>query len=141
MSSPSGYAILAMTADKGIRAWGPDPPAVFRQSARGLWSLMVDPATVRAAARLPIEVCAEEREGLLVAWLNELLFLFETRRFVAGDCEIQDWTETRLAGELIGEPLDPARHVLVGHVKAATFHRIRLAPTETGWEAHVVVDV
>ena len=40
-----------------------------------------------------------------------------------------------------GEPIDPARHRLSGDVKAVTMHRLKVAQTERGWEATVVLDV
>jgi SHS2 domain-containing protein len=34
-----------------------------------------------------------------------------------------------------------ARHVIVGHVKAVTYHQLSVGQTALGWEARVVVDV
>jgi SHS2 domain-containing protein len=139
--SPEGYEIFAVTADKGIRAWGADPATAFRQAALGLSSLLVDPAGVREHETRPLEVGAADRESLLVAWLNELLFVYETARFVWADCEMVAWTDTRLTAVLRGEVLDPGRHTIVGHVKAATYHQLQVCQDERGWEAQAVVDV
>jgi SHS2 domain-containing protein len=139
--SPEGYAIFAVTADKGIRAWGADPAAAFRQAARGLSSLLVEPAGVCVRQSRALEVSGDDREGLLVAWLNEILFVYETEGFVCADCALSDWADTRLRGVLHGEILDPARHVLVGQVKAATYHQVQMRETEQGWEVRAVVDV
>ena len=137
----AGYAIFAVTADKGIRAWGRDLPEMFRQAALGLWSLMVDPATVRRRREVPLTVQAGDREALLVAWLNDLLYLYETHGFVAADCAVSELTEQALSAVVWGEDAAPDRHVLIGHVKAATYHLLRVAPGGCGWEAQVVVDV
>ncbi len=137
----AGFEIFPVTADRGIRAWGPDLPEVFRQAALGLWSLIVEPAAVSRVQSTRVEASAEDREALLAAWLNELLFLYETQGFVAADCAIQSLTETTLLAEVWGEPLDRRRHFQVGHVKAATYHLLSVAPTDGGWEGRVVVDV
>ena len=89
----AGFEIIAVTADKGIRAWGPDRPSVFRQAALGLWSLMIEPATVECRSVVPIAVEAEDQEALLVAWLNELLYLYEAKGFIGGDCAAQSLTD------------------------------------------------
>ena len=137
----AGFEIFAVTADKGIRAWGPDRPSVFRQAALGLWSLMVDPATVGCGSVVPLTVEAEDHEALLVVWLNELLYLYETKGFIGGECETQSLTETRLAAEVRGETVDSAHHVILSHVKAVTYHQLHVGPTASGWEGRVVVDV
>jgi SHS2 domain-containing protein len=137
----SGFEIFAVTADKGIRAWAPDVPALFRATALGLWSLMVDPAGVARAGEERVAVEAGDRETLLVAWLNELLYLHEVRAFAGADATVHAVSETALAASVWGETLDPARHQLVGHVKAVTYHDLRIVQDERGWEAQVVVDV
>jgi SHS2 domain-containing protein len=137
----AGYAIFAVTADQGIHAWAPELSELFRQAALGLWSLMVDRAGVRQARALAVGAEAGDRESLLVAWLNELLYLSETEHLVAADCGIASLTDTRLAATVWGETVDPARHTLRGHVKAATYHRLAIGRTPRGWEARVIVDV
>ena len=137
----AGYSIFDVTADKGIRAWGPNLAEAFRQAALGLWSLMVDPATVRPRREVSLTAEAGDREALLVAWLNELLYLYEAHGFVAADCAVRVDTEYALSAVVRGEDADPDRHVPIGHVKAATYHLLRVAPGARGWEAEVVVDV
>ena len=137
----AGFEIFAVTADKGIRAWGPDRPSVFRQAALGLWSLMADPATVKCRAAIPLTVDAEDPETLLVVWLNELVYLFETKGFIGADCTAQWLTETRLAAEVRGETVERSRHIILSHVKAVTYHQLHVGPIASGWEGRVVVDV
>jgi SHS2 domain-containing protein len=141
MRDVAGFEVFAVTADKGIRAWGPDLPEVFVNAARGMWSLMVEPGSARADRIISVRVEANDREALLVAWLNELLYFHEVEEFVAAEFAITHLTDTTLGAEVRGERMDRARHTLVGHVKAATYHLLRVAPREGGWEAQVVVDV
>ncbi len=138
---PSGFETFAVTADTGIRAWGPTLAAVFREAARGLFSLMVEEGSVVCRERVRLAVSAGDRETLLAAWLNELLYLHETRAFVVGEWRIDRIEETALEAEVGGEGVDPARHVVLGHVKAATYHELVVRPTDAGWEARVIVDV
>jgi SHS2 domain-containing protein len=137
----AGFEIFDVTADKGIRATGRDLPEVFITAARGMWSLMVEPGTARRQRMIPLKVEAGDRETLLVAWLNELLYLHEVESFVAADFMIRHLTDTTLEAEVWGETVVRARHPLVGHVKAATYHLLQISPTKGGWQAQVVVDV
>ncbi len=137
----TGFEIFAVTADKGIRAWGRDVAEVFKNAARGMWSLMVEPGAARPLRMLPVKVEASDREALLVAWLNELLYLHEVEGFVAADFRVSRVTDTGMEAEVWGETMNRRRHSLVGHVKAATYHLLHVVPTDGGWEAQVVVDV
>ena len=136
-----GFEFFAVTADTGIRAWGPDLPAVFRQAARALWSLLVDTTSVEPRTTVGVSVEGEERDVLLVAWLNELLYLYETRGLIGADCAIRSLTESGLSAEVWGEVVDRTRHTIVSHVKAVTYHQLHVGRTASGWEARVVVDV
>jgi SHS2 domain-containing protein len=141
MHGTAGFELFAVTADKGIRAWGRNLPDLFVNAARGLWSLMVETGTARADRMLPVKVEANDLETLLVAWLNELLYLHEVEEFVAARFAITHLSDTTLEAEVWGERVDRARHCQVSHVKAVTYHLLRVRPTEEGWEAQVVVDV
>ena len=137
----SGFETFAVTADTGIHAWGPTLAAVFREAARGLWSLMVEDGAVECRDWVAVSVNAGDREALLVAWLNEQLYLHEARAFVAREWRIRSLGETALEAEVGGEGVDLSRHVVLGHVKAATYHGLAVSPTDAGWEARVIVDV
>jgi len=136
-----GFEFFAVTADTGIRAWGPDLPAVFRQAARALWSLLVETTSVERRQTVGVSVEAGDRDALLVAWLNELLYLYETQGLVGAGCAIRSMTDTGLSAEVWGEAVDRARHTIVSHVKAVTYHQLHVGRTASGWEAQVVVDV
>ena len=141
MHEAAGFEIFAVTADKGIRAWGRDLAEMFVNAARGMWSLMAEPGTARRELRFPVSLEAADREALLVAWLNELLYLHEAEDFVAADFSIANLSETALEGEVWGERVDRTRHSLIGQVKAATYYLLQVQPTPTGWQGQVVVDV
>ena len=139
--SATGFEIFAVTADKGIRAWGRDLPELFVNAARGLWSLMVEPGTVRPVRGFLIRAEGSDRETLLVAWLNELLYLYEVERVALAEFAVTRLDEESLEATVKGEPVDRSRHPVVGHVKAVTYHLLQIRHVGAGWEAQVVVDV
>lgn len=137
-----GYEFFGTTADKGILARGRDLPDLFVNAGLGLVAVMVeDPGAIRAAERRRVRVAAGSREGLLVAWLSELLYLYEVDEFLAAECRIGRLTETDLEAEVAGEAFDPGRHRAAGHVKAVTYHGLEIAREGQGWRAAIIVDV
>lgn len=129
------------TADIGLVARGSTPEEVFTHAASGLVDLMVDPAGLSEETRLDVSVSAPDREALLVAWLNELLYLLDTRGFLPRRCRITRLSETDLAAELFGARIDRGRHAVRRMVKAATYHGLSISRTDGQWEARVLLDL
>lgn len=129
------------TADIGLVARGRTTKELLTHAAEGLVDLMVDPKGLREGTRLEVTVSAPDRAALLVAWLNELLFLLDTRGFLPRRCRITRAGDTALTAELFGETVDPRRHSVRRMVKAATYHGLRLTRLDGQWEARVILDL
>jgi SHS2 domain-containing protein len=86
-------------------------------------------------------VSAADRPALLVAWLNELLYLLDVHRFIPRRCRIREFRNTALVAELFGDTIDPNRHSVRRMVKAATYHGLSLTQANGGWEARVILDL
>jgi len=134
-----GYELVDHTADIGVRLWGPTAEEVFEQAALALFSLVCDPLETEDLKSLDVELEAESMDLLLAAWLNELLYVFETRRLVLTQFDILELGERSLRARVTGEPL--SRHILCGGVKAATLHELSLVRRGDGWEGFVLLDV
>jgi SHS2 domain-containing protein len=134
-----GYELVDHTADIGVRLWGSTAEEVFEQGALALFSLVCDPLYVDDLESVDIELEAESMDLLLASWLNELLYVFETRRLVLTRFEILDLGERKLRARVAGEPL--GAHILCGGVKAATLHALSLKRRDDGWEGFVLLDV
>jgi SHS2 domain-containing protein len=102
---------------------------------------MTDRRRLRVRQVLEVEVEALDQEALLVDWLNHLLYLYDTKSFLARELEILEMTTTRLKARLAGEELDLQRHVVKTGVKAATYHHLAILRTVDGWEASIVFDL
>lgn len=129
------------TADIGLAARGRTLEELFANAAMGLVDLIVDPSGLREETRLELSVSAQDREALLVAWLNELLYLLDSRGFLPRRCVITRISDTALAAELVGDRVDRDRHTLRRQVKAATYHGLRIAHANGQWEARVILDL
>jgi SHS2 domain-containing protein len=84
-----------------------------------------------------VEIRADDAEGLLVEWLSELAFLVEVKSFIFQRVEILTFSETYLKANVYGKI---ARELKV-HIKAVTYHNLKIVETENGFEATVVFDI
>jgi len=102
---------------------------------------LVDPSSVRPAVERSVTAESGDPVGLLIAFLNELLYLHESEDFLMSSATVTALSPTRVAATLAGETIDPARHQLQHHVKAATYHRASISQINGGWQATVIVDI
>ena len=98
-----GFEILEHTADVGLVAYGTDLREAFANAACGLFSLIAELDEVEERVSYPVEVQAPDEEALLVAWLNELIYLFEIERVVFKRFEVKELAAGRLEAEAYGE--------------------------------------
>lgn len=137
----TAFETMEHTADIGIRAFGSTEAEVFQNAATGMFSLIAELDDVLETRDFAIEVDAEDRETLLVAWLNELLYLYDSNDMLMRRFELSELEETSLKGRAFGEPIDMGRHRLKTDIKAATYHMLKLKEDADGWRAEVIFDV
>jgi len=133
------FDIIDHTADVGIVAYGAELAEAFVNAAYAMFTLIADLEGVKQTISREIEVEAEDQEGLLVRWLNELLYLFDVERIIFSGFEITDFSDTHLKARGYGEPLDVSRHSLRAGVKAATYHMLKIEK-DKGYKAQVILD-
>ena len=138
----AGWEHFEVEADVGVRGWGPTRGEAFAQATLGVFALIVAPDDVQAREHREVRAQAEAPEALLVAWIDESLYVHEIEGFVVHAVELTTCTETLAQGVLRGEPLDAERHRVGTVVKGATYHQVRVEPREGGgWEVRIIVDV
>ena len=135
------FRLLAHTADMGIEATGNSRAEVFVAAAQGLKEMIFGDAPVTPRQSAPVSLASGDVGELLVAWLGEILYLFEVRGLVPAEFVIHEITENSLRGEVYGEPFDPKRHPVEREVKAITYHQLSVERDGQGWRAKVYVDL
>jgi SHS2 domain-containing protein len=135
------YEVIDHTADVGIVVRAASLPELFETAAEGMFSFIVDPAGVENRAWLERRVEADDLEGLLVAWLNDLLTVLAAEAFVPKVFVVDEVSERRVRATIHGEPVDPGRHRFRLDVKAATYHQLQVARADDGWTARIIFDV
>lgn len=135
------YRLLEHTADIGIEAEGESFAQLLEQAALGLRSVITDATDIQPNQEVLVELGGADREELLVAWLGELVYLFEVHHLLPAAFVIEEAGPTRLRARIRGEPLDPRRHPVEREVKAVTYHRIRVEQADGNWRARVYLDL
>ena len=138
--APADFEEIEHTADWALRVRGADLSALLSHAARGMSSLLVpDLAAVPADVRRELELDALDAESLLVAWLGELAYWAESELLVFREYDLVEVSPTHLRATLRGGRVPGAG--LQKHIKAVTYHNLKIVATEGGLETTVVFDV
>lgn len=129
------------SADVGLTAYGKSPEELFENAAFGMFSLMTDLKKVGTAVSRELAITAEERETLLVNWLNELLFIHDTGKLIFSEFKVSSLTPKALAARVSGEKIDLARHKIDVQIKAATFNQLSIRSEKGKWLGRVIFDI
>jgi SHS2 domain-containing protein len=135
------FELLEHPSDIGVRAKGATREETLASVSMGLVSILVDPGNFRPAEERFFKATGRDEATLIINWLNEILFFFDTEGMVFVEFVIDSWTENEIVGRARGERLDIDRHEFRTAVKAATYHQFESHPTSKGWEIQVFVDV
>lgn len=135
----TGFEILEHTADVGVRAVGPSLEACFENATHGLVEIMGIGAP-GPGEDVAIDVGADDLGALLVEWLDEVIYLHETRDAAVAAVRVERVTQGRAAGSVQLAPRAPGPSEGT-QVKAVTFHQLGVEETPAGWRAQVFFDV
>jgi protein archease len=140
-TSSAGYEYFEVEADVGIHAWAESAREAFAHAALATFALLVDPSEVTAAEIREVRAQGDTRESLLVAWINECLYVHDIEGFVVRSVDVDVCDERVVHGVLHGEEFDGARHRPGTLVKAATMHGVTVTERDGRWDVRLVVDV
>lgn len=138
------FEIIEHTADIGIIAYGKTKEEVLINSARGMFYIITEEeGPFKIESSYPVTLTAETREDLLVSWLSELLYIFETKLVVLSKFEIKELSDYRLTGKVYGENIGQNSQRIKKEVKAVTYHYLEFKKDEVSklWRARVIFDI
>jgi SHS2 domain-containing protein len=131
-----GYREIQHTADWELMVWAPDLPGLFEQAALGMSALQHIQLHSQPRLTRPIELDAYDAEGLLVKFLNEVLYQnehdsvgFDTFHIILEGTHLQ----AQLSGARIAQRDK--------EIKAVTYHNLAIQMGEAGVETKIVFDV
>ncbi len=134
------FEFLEHTADLRFRAWGGSLDECFENSARAMWTAVIEQESVAVKEQKEIKLKADSLEVLLHDFLSELLFLFETEGLVFRDFDVSI-RDKRLSAVAKGEKFDADRHKIETEIKAITYHEMLIKEEGGKWSATVLCDI
>ncbi|MDJ0725355.1 MAG: archease [Prochloraceae cyanobacterium] len=137
-SNPAkSFEEIEHTADRAYRVRGKNLRELFVRAARGLYSLVEMQLKSETKTVRSIELEAIDPESLLVAWLNELLYLHESEGLGFDRIQIDYLDRTSLKATVQGT----STRKWLEDIKAVTYHNLSIRETESGLEVTLVLDV
>ncbi len=138
-----GHRVLPHTADLAVEAWAPSRAECLTEAVRGLVGSFLDLGDATASGEASARFAPDRDEDLLVAVLEEVIYLVEVHERVPVDAEVDEHADGGLMVRFAVADADATE--LVGAVpKAVALHGLRFEHGECGWpgwHCHVTVDV
>lgn len=139
-----GYRFLEHTADVMIEASGASMGEAFSFAAKAMFEVMYDIARVDPESTVIVDVSANDLEGLLYSWLEELLFRFDVDKMAFSQFKfdiLQNRGKLRGLGEARGEPYDRRKHGARTEVKAVTYAEMQIVSSRNGSKVRFLLDI
>ena len=134
------FEILEHTADVGLVARGRTLGEAFAAAGYALSALVADLSQAKPRQSREVAVEGQDPGSLLVAWLSELLYLFDAEGFLSLEFDITHIDARSLRAIVLGDSFDPERHRPNMAVKAISYHQLEVQHAD-GYEARVYLDV
>jgi SHS2 domain-containing protein len=147
------YEQIDISGDVGLRVFGESIEILFENAAAGMYDLITDISAINNTEEKKIILRAENYEDLLVRWLNELVFLYDTYGFSGKQFSVHidknhltsppvnTALSISLKAVIKGGIFDPDIHERRLLIKAATYHNLTLGKMNSIWEATVIFDI
>jgi SHS2 domain-containing protein len=142
MAERPEYTEIEHTADVGMELTARDERSAFEKAAACMFDLVCDLDTVGDTWRemVRVEARADDLQNMMVRWLSELLYLFETERVLMSSFDIVGMDEGVIRAHVAGEAFDPGRHAVKAELKAPTYHDLRIEEDGAVWSVRVIFD-
>jgi SHS2 domain-containing protein len=138
------YKFSKHTADAKFKAFGKTLDEAFKNAALAMFSLMVDSKEIEGKITKDIWIKeADDQKSLLYKWLEELLFLFDTKGFLVKDVRmlrVKDKGKFELMAKVVGDTFKE-QYELHGDVKAVTYHDMEIKKEKGKFSVRVVLDL
>lgn len=137
------YRFIDHTADIAFEVEAESLDGLIEDASRAFYEAFVYTDRLEVTEKVGVEIEADSEDYLLYKWLNELLYLFDTKHFAGKEIEVNaldvDGEVLKARGVIRGGQL---RDELVRcEPKAITLHKFTVEKKDGGWRAFVVVDI
>lgn len=135
----AGFEEQSHTADLEIKVWGTDLPSLFIAAADGMFHLsgIEEYEKGFSAVKESISLDAMDHEGLLILFLEELLYRLTEDYMLFSVDKLSVSADFSLKAKLKGTQIRSYQR----DIKAVTYHRLNIRETDQGYEVNIVFDI
>ena len=135
------YQSFPHPSDIGLTVYGGSLQQLFENAAFALFDTLCNLDAVSEVESVDIDVHGDDRESLLVNFLNELLYLQSVNGWLFRRIEIPLFREHSLNATAWGELYKMETHELFHEIKCATYHNLQIRKKWGKWRVDIVFDV
>jgi len=141
MENQNKYRITKHQNELAVRITGNSQAELFVNSALALFDVMSDADKIEVKERLALEAEGADRDELIVNWLRELLYLYQSGGYLLKEFKITEVQDSLLKAEAGGEKVDPDRHEIKQEIAMVAEHKSRMQKTGNQWIAQVIFEL
>jgi len=131
------FKFFEHTADAKFRAYGKTLDKAFENAALAMFNVMYK-GKVKKTGKKKMKVKGSDKESLLYNFLEELLFLLDTKSFFLSSVKVKI-RDNMLEAEVSGD--NAKNYRVMTDVKAVTYNEMFVKYEKDRWVVQVVVDV
>jgi SHS2 domain-containing protein len=139
------FNFIDHTADIAVEVKAGTIEELFTASAFAWQESVIEKIEINLSDKHEINIEELSYEELLVRFLDELNFLFLTRKWIMWEInkiELQkDIDKIKLRAFVAGENFDEKRHQLKVEIKAVTFHQMEIKNVNGKYTTRIVFDI
>jgi len=135
------YEPFPHQSDIGLTIYGDTLERLFENAGFAVFDSLCNLRQVRQIRKVEVIAHGDDREELLVNFMNELLYLQGVKGWLFRRFEVRDLSATTVKANAWGEPYDPKRHELFHEIKGATYHNLHVRQENGTWKVDMVFDV
>jgi len=135
------FRFIDHTADIGVVVYGKTLTELFQNAAESFFSVLLKLKNIHEKESRSFSLDAPGLEELLVSWLNEFLYLFETQGLLFSRFEIKNLSKEHLEATAWGEKYVEGKHPIKRVIKAVTFHQLKIAEKNGRWQTQIIFDL
>ncbi len=132
---------LPHTADWCLRVWAADLTSLFAEAARGMNALAGIRLADKPREMRTFSASTEDGEGLLVAFLSELVYYCEQDALAFDEFKLKINSDASKGMHLSANLWGAHIFSLDKAIKAVTYHNLEIKETKNGYEVEIVFDV
>ena len=135
------YKVIDHTADVCVRVSAKSLKDLLKNAAKAMMRIITNPEKVKPMKSIKMSVKGDNKEEVLVKWLQEILYKVEVKKMLFKDFEILDINDKYVSGKAYGENIDLKRHDLLHQIKAITHHNLTIKKAKDKLTVDIVFDI